>query len=437
MDQTTPVPPSNAAAPLQPEPFQPDAVQPNYTVTATHPAPRRSRRRTAFFIGGATALALCIGGGGVALGAGLSSFGNTSAIAASGTDTVTPGSYVPTSPFSGGPSTGSGAPSTGSGTGTQGSTTTQSSATAATDDQKVGVVTIVSNLYYSDSAEAAGTGIVLTANGKILTNNHVISGSTSIAVTIESTGETYQAEVIGTDSTNDIAVLQLVDSDGDAVTGLDTATLDQDALAVSDTVTSVGNAEGTGDLVSATGTVTALDQDITVGSETSSSVTESLTGLIEIDADVVSGDSGGPLIDAEGEVTGIVTAASSGTADITGYAIPIETALTIAQQIVTGDATSGTVTIGLPAFLGVELAQTQAGTGVVVGGVIEGTGAATSGIVAGDTITAFDGTAVATSDELSAAVAAHSIGDSVTVTYTTAAGASNTVTVVLTAGPAD
>jgi S1-C subfamily serine protease len=404
-------------------------VTPDFVVTSTEPvAPAKPRRRTMFFfIGGATALALCMGGGGVALGASITAANNANAIAASGTtETVVPGSYLPTSPFGGDSSTYGGGQSYSGGTSTA---TTESTATAATDEQKLGVVTIVSDLYYSDSSQAAGTGIVLSASGQILTNNHVIEGATSIEVTIESTGKTYQADVVGTDATDDVAVLQLV-----GASGLTTATIDEDALAVADAVTSVGNAEGTGDLVAAAGTVTALNQDITVGSE-STGESESLTGLIQIDADVVSGDSGGPLVDAEGEVTGIVTAASSGTADIVGYAIPIETALTIAAQILAGDE-SGNVSIGAPAFLGVQLATEQTAAGVVLGGAIDGTPAASAGLVAGDVITAFDGVAVTTVDQLSAAVALHEVGDTATVTYTNAAGASQTVTVTLMAGPA-
>ena len=389
-----------------------------YVVTSTDVAPRRRKRATMFIVGGATALALCIGGGGVAVGASIAAANNQGAIAAleqSSFGTVQPGNYQPTSPFGG-----SGSSST--------------TATAATDAQKLGVVTIVSDLYYSDSSQAAGTGIVLSADGQILTNNHVVEGATSIEVTIESTGETYQAKVVGTDATDDIAVLQLQTSSGKAVSGLTTAALDADSLAVGDAVTSVGNAEGTGDLVAAAGTVTALNQNITVGNEGTGS-SESLTGLIQIDADVVSGDSGGPLVDAEGEVTGVVTAASSGTTDITGFAIPITTALSIADQILGGDE-SGNVSIGAPAFLGVQLATTQGAAGVTLAGTVEGTPAATAGLAAGDVITAVDGVAVATTDALSAAIAAHEVGDSVTLSYTTAAGAASIVVVTLMAGPA-
>jgi S1-C subfamily serine protease len=411
-----------------------------YVVTstqATDPArAARSRRKrtTLFVVGGATALALCMGGGGVALGASITAANNQSAIAAleqSSFGAVQPGNFQETTPFGGVTGSGTGY---GYGSGTDTATSTSTAATAATDAQKIGVVTIVSDLYYSETSQAAGTGIVLSSSGQILTNNHVIEGSTSIEATIESTGETYQAEVVGTDATDDIAVLQLVTDSGKQTSGLTTATLDDDVLALGDAITSVGNAEGTGDLVAAAGTVTALDESITVGNEGTGS-SESLTGLIQIDADVVSGDSGGPLVDAEGEVTGVVTAASSGTTDITGFAIPISTALSIAEQILAGDE-SGNVSIGAPAFLGVQLATTQTAAGVTLGGAIAGTPAATAGLVAGNVITAVDGVAVTTTDALSALIAAHEVGDSVTLSYTTAAVLASTATVTLMAGPA-
>jgi S1-C subfamily serine protease len=396
--------------------------------TSPAAAPKNHRRRTTLLIvGGATAMALCIGGGGIAVGVGIGTLSNlassSTAVAAEGsTVTTLPGSFRPSSPYGDGYGSDSG-------TGSTGTATTQSAATAASDEQKAGVVTILSDLGYGGEGQAAGTGIILTSSGRILTNNHVIDGSTSIEVTVETTGKTYQADVVGYDATNDVAVLQLV-----GASGLTPATLDDDTVALADAVTSIGNAEGTGDLVAASGAVTALDESITVGNE-STGASESLSGLIEIDAAVVSGDSGGPLVDDEGEVIGVVTAASSGSAVITGYAIPIETAMTIVQQIVSGTE-SGTVSIGLPAFLGVQLATTQTAAGAVLGGVIDGTGASAAGLAAGDTVTSVDGVAVASAAELSTAIAAHEVGDSVVIGYITAAGAAASATVTLTAGPA-
>jgi S1-C subfamily serine protease len=327
------------------------------------------------------------------------------------------------------PGDGSGSSGSGSGSGS-GSTGSQSAATAATAAQKKGVVTINTILNYDASSQAAGTGMVLTSDGTVLTNNHVIQGATSISVTDETTGKEYTADVVGSDATNDVAVLKLRDA-----SGLSTVQLDDDGEpSTGDTVTDVGNAEGTGNLVSATGTVTALDQDIQVQSETGTG-TESLKGLIEVAADIVSGDSGGPVLDSEGEVVGMATAASSGSADVTGYAIPITTAKSIADKILAGES-SDTITIGLPAFLGVQVSGATTTGGVAVAGTVEGSGAAAAGIVAGDTITSLDGTAVTSAEALTSAIQSHAVGDRVTVGYTDANGAAKTVTVTLTAGPA-
>ena len=317
-----------------------------------------------------------------------------------------------------------------------------SSATPATAAQKVGVVTIVSTVDYNPSEQAAGTGTILSASGLILTNNHVIEGSTGIEVTVESTGRTYTATVVGTDATDDVAVLQLA-----RASGLTTARYATSAATTGDAVTAIGNAEGTGDLVSASGAITATNQSITVQGDTTDS-SENLSNLIEVNADIVPGDSGGPLLNAGGQVVGMDTAASSGSSQTVGYAIPIAQALSIAKQIESG-VESGNVTLGYPAFLGVELASSSLGsalggipttgdssTGALVAGAIAGTPAEAAGIVAGDTITAIDGTPVGTASALSPLIAAHNPGDSVSVSFTDASGASHTATLTLQAGPA-
>lgn len=295
-----------------------------------------------------------------------------------------------------------------------------SAATAASADQQVGVVTITTTLGYQD-ASAAGTGMVLTSDGLILTNNHVIEGSTAIKVTIESTGSSYAATVVGTDATHDVAVLQL-----EGASGLDTVALDDDGgVAAGDAVTAVGNAEGGGELLAAAGSVTALDQTMTASTDGASA--ETLSGLIEFSAAVVPGDSGGPVFDDEGEVIGMTTAASS--VGSIAYAITIEDALVIAHQIDSG-AASDTVTIGYPAFLGVSLSS----DGSVIAGVLEGTPAASAGLAAGDTITSVNGVAVGS---LSDALGQFAPGDTVALTWTTATGSPSSASVTLIAGPAD
>ncbi|WIE76814.1 S1C family serine protease [Curtobacterium sp. MCSS17_007] len=417
------------------------------TTAVHHPGAKRPRRLGLVLGSGVAALAIIGAAGGTALG--LSSQGATTTSSRSQGTTTLPGGGSGTSGGTGSGTNGSTVPGYGSGSGTDGSgssgtgtgtgtgTSTQTPATPATTAQEKGVVTIDTVMDYDTSSRAAGTGMVLTSDGTVLTNNHVIQGATSITVTDETTGKEYTADVVGSDATNDVAVLKLRDA-----SGLSTVTLDDDGgPSTGDAVTDVGNAEGTGNLVAAAGTVTALDQDIQVQSETGTG-TESLHGLIEVAADIVSGDSGGPVLDSEGEVVGMATAASSGSAQVTGYAIPITTATAIADEILAGES-SDTITIGLPAFLGVEVGSsggsggtTGTTTGVAVAGTVEGSGAAAAGLVAGDTITSIDGTTVTSNDALTAAIRSHAVGDRVQVGYTDASGTARTVTVTLTAGPA-
>jgi S1-C subfamily serine protease len=305
-------------------------------------------------------------------------------------------------------------------------------ATAATAAQKVGVVTINTTLDYNSQEQAAGTGMILSSSGLILTNNHVVEQSTDISVTVESTNKTYKAVVVGTDAKADVAVLKLVGASGLSTVKFDAA----EKIAVGDAIHSVGNAEGTGDLVTATGTVGAVNQNLTVQSDYSTTG-ESLTGLIELKSDVVSGDSGGPLFDKNGDVIGIVTAASSGSANVTGYAINIAQVLKVVDQIESGSATTDIV-IGNPAFLGVSIASTTSSsvTGVPVASAFAGMPAANAGIAAGSVITAVDGVGVTSADALSAAIASHQVGSSVTIAWTDAAGAAHSSVVTLVGGPA-
>lgn len=322
--------------------------------------------------------------------------------------------------------------------------TTQAPATRASTSESTGIVLIETVLGYEDAA-AAGTGMVVSGDGLVLTNNHVVAGSTQISATIASTGETYTAKVVGTDATHDVALLQL-----QGVSGLDTITIDQDDTAdTGDPVTAVGNAYGGGVVMAADGTITKLDSTVTTAAE-GAAQGETLDGVIQIAAQVVSGDSGGALLDADGEVIGMTTAASSGTADITGFAIPIESALTLAQQMANGDE-SGSVSIGYPAFLGIGIGQsatrgsdsrysgygqqTVEGSGVRVGGVFEGTPAERAGLAAGDTITAVDGAALKDETSLSTILASHEPGDSVTVTWVDTTGDTHSESVTLIAGP--
>ena len=309
----------------------------------------------------------------------------------------------------------------------------------ATATQSAGVVLIDTVLPYQN-AQAAGTGMVLTASGQVLTNYHVVEGAGTITVTVATTGQSYQASVVGTDPSNDVALLQLT-----GAAGLTTVKVDDDQAQVGDAVTAVGNAGGTGTLTAAAGTISSLTSSVTAASEGSSSGTETLASMIETTADVVSGDSGGPLFDAEGEVVGIDTAASTGS-EIDGYAIPIARALGIVEQIRSGAETSA-VRIGPAAFLGVELSSgasdyaygygrdASAASGATVGNVISGTAAAGAGLQAGDVITSLNGHAVASATDVGTALTGANPGDQVTIGWTDQSGVAHTATVALGASP--
>lgn len=302
--------------------------------------------------------------------------------------------------------------------------------TDATAAQESGLVYINTTVDYG-SGQAAGTGMILTSDGEILTNHHVVEGATAITVQVVSTGKTYRAAVIGYDAAHDVAVLQLQGASGLTTIKPDSST----AVQVGDKVIGVGNANGDGGSASASaGTVTALNESITVRSDFGGA-SERLRGLIKVAADIIPGDSGGALYDTDGEVIGMNTAASTGSANVSGYAIPIGQALTIAQQIENSDE-SGTVHVGSTGFLGVQMAQSFGGSdGALVAGTIGGSPAESAGITRGSTITAFNGAAISSGAQLSKAVAAVDAGKSVTVSWTDSTGASHAATVTLEAGP--
>lgn len=299
---------------------------------------------------------------------------------------------------------------------------------AAVAALSTGVVLIESQM--SGGGTGAGTGMVLTADGQVLTNYHVVEQSTAVQVTIATSGETYTATVIGHDATRDVALLQLTDA-----SGLQTVTLDDDPVSVGDQVTAVGNSKGAGRLTSASGSVLEVEASITVASETDPNGSESLTGVIATDASAVPGDSGGPMYDAEGEVLGMTTAGSQtqtrrgGTTTVASFAVPIATAMKVVNQVRTGQS-SGSVIVGGKAYLGVSVAS-----GTTVTSVSAGTPAASAGLAAGDRITALNGTPVASQAELAAALGEVRPGDRASLSWTDTSGAKRTASVVLATSP--
>lgn len=360
--------------------------------------------------------------------------GGTAVSADGGTGTV-PGSSGGGSGNSGGGNSGGGSsgggtvPTPGNGSfpfpGNNGSSGSQSKATSA---QQVGVVDIYTVQKYNQ-AEAAGTGMVLTSTGDILTNNHVVEGATSIKVRIVSTGKIYVAKVVGTAPTKDVAVIRLVNA-----SGLQTANFgDSDTVSVGDAVVGVGNAGGTGGTPSAaSGKVTALHRTITASDESGTN-SEKLHDVIVTDAPIRSGDSGGPLYDSDGRVIGMDTAASTSGQQI-GFAIPINDALAITRQIQKGIATSS-IHIGYPGFLGVSVLPSS--SGALVQGALQGGPAAKAGIGAGDRITRVNNTTITNSTQLRKTVSAYEPGSRVSVTYTDPNTGRHTVSVTLATGPAD
>ena len=302
-----------------------------------------------------------------------------------------------------------------------------------------GVVVIDTNLAYQGGA-AAGTGMVLTSSGEILTNNHVVRGATSIRIVVPGTGSTYAAKVVGYDVTDDVAVLQAA-----GAANLRTVSLGTSAeLKVGRTVKAVGNAGGNGSLVTSTGVVTGLGRTITVSDDSGGTAT--LRNLIETDAALEPGDSGGPLLDAAGKVVGMDSAASvsSGFRDVAsrdGYAIPIDRAAAIARRILAGKA-SATVHVGGTPFLGISAASTGSlpghgypAAGVVVVSVVPGGPADEAGLVPGDLITAIGGRAAASPAAVASLVLAKKPGATVAVTYVDAAGATHSARVTFASGP--
>jgi len=325
---------------------------------------------------------------------------------------------------------------------TPGRTLTTAQITARTSP---GLVDVVSTLGYQQ-AEAAGTGLVLTPSGEVLTNNHVIAGATSIKVTDIGNGRTYQATVVGYNQSHDIAVLQL-----QGASGLTTVTLgNSSSVRAGQHVVALGNAGGKGGAPSvATGRITSLGASITA-SDSGSGTSEQLTGLIRHNADIQPGDSGGPLVNSTGQVIGIDTAAAQSqgfqlqSGQTEAFAIPVNGAVASASQIEAG-ASSPTVHIGATGFLGVEIMSAgnaaatgvAAGTGAAVAGVLSGSPASGAGLAAGDVIVSAGGHPVTSPSALQSALEQYHPGDKVSISWTDQSGQPQSATVVLTTGPAD
>ena len=300
---------------------------------------------------------------------------------------------------------------------------------------------VVSISFEAGQLAGSGSGIVISSDGQILTNNHVVAAAADggeLTVTF-SDGSTADAEILGRDPATDLAVIQAQD-----VSGLTVATLGSSAdLHVGDTVLAIGSPLGLDGSVSA-GIVSALNRSITLQGESSpqeqspfggqapsSGTDTAVISAIQTDAAINPGNSGGALINGDGEVVGINTAIASLAQGATseggnigvGFAIPIDAARDIAQQLID----DGTVS---HAYLGVSIADPDDGVGALVGTVEDGQPAAAAGLQEGDLITRLGDTEVTDAASLTAAVRSQSPGDTVQVTFTRD-GSEQTVDVTL------
>jgi S1-C subfamily serine protease len=339
---------------------------------------------------------------------------------------------------------------------------------AVYDEVAPGIVDVSANLQYLGET-AEGTGFVINAAaGLVLTNNHVIDDATSVTVTPVASGKSYQAKVLGYDRSDDVALLQLL-----GVTGLKAVTIGDSAhLTLGTPVLAIGNEAGEGGPPTvAPGVISSLDRTIDA-SDQSSGLSETLHDMLQTNADIRPGDSGGPLANAAGQVIGIDTAAGGGTV-YSGYAIPMNAARSIASRIYAGHA-SPVIRIGLPAFLGALVPasssadprrqardeQRQAGSvisadracitgdtavvpatiaparsGALVDGVLCGTVATSAGLFAGDVITSIGGRAVTTPGSLTTIIDRYRPGSQAPLAWVSPGGSVHTALVTLSVGP--
>jgi S1-C subfamily serine protease len=365
---------------------------------------------------------------------------------------------------------------------------------AAAVKQKVepGLVDITATLKYA-SETAEGTGMILSPSGLVLTNNHVIDGATAVTVSLaDNVHRIYKAQVIGYDSIDDVALLQLTGASALATVSIG----DSAQVRVGTQVLALGDAQGRGGVTPARGSISGLNRSIQATDQGSGS-TEDLNHMLQTNAQIQQGDSGGALANSAGQVIGMVTAANTPPdgqpGDSMGFAIPIDTALAIAQKIAAGRS-SATVYIGLPGFLGVEVAQgnsadprqqaagerrsggnpagdnpggdnpggdnpgggNQAGPGCVADGQAPGvprriapaasgalilgvlcdTAAQSEGLVAGDVVLSVNGQVVTTPDSLTTITAKYHPGAVVSVTWEAINGSRHTARIMLGRGPA-
>jgi putative serine protease PepD len=253
----------------------------------------------------------------------------------------------------------------------------------------------------SQQSQAEGTGFVIDTSGHVITNEHVVDGATSVKVHFKD-GKTVSATVVGSDASSDVAVLK-VDAPASELHPLTLG--DSSTVQPGEAVVAIGSPFGLPETMTS-GIVSAVDRTITAPNN------YSISGAIQTDAPINHGNSGGPLLDLNGDVIGVNAQidSDSGGNDGVGFALPINAVKSVANTIIAG----GTVQ---HAYLGIRVGDAANG-GASVGSVVSGSPADKAGLKTGDVVTAIDGKTIENADELTASVAAHAPNDKVTLTVT-------------------
>jgi S1-C subfamily serine protease len=289
----------------------------------------------------------------------------------------------------------------------------------------VGIVDIYTTLGFQNGV-AAGTGMILTRSGEVLTNNHVIAGATKFKVVDVTTHRRYSATVMGYSVSRDVAVLQLARASGLRTVHRGGAL----PLRIGQLVVARGNAQGRGGPPkTARGQIIALHQQIVA--QDASGDSETLNNVIATNAPVVPGYSGGPLQDAQNRVLGMVTAGSS-SGFRRGFAIPLKQAIFLARKIERGKSNT-IVHVGPTAFLGVEIQDSA--NGAKIAKVLAHQPAEAAGLVAGDVITSLNGAAISSRADVRRTVLSLVPGETVSIGWTDASGTAQTGTITPASGP--
>lgn len=268
-------------------------------------------------------------------------------------------------------------------------------------------VTNGSNPFQQYVSSGAGSGVILTQDGYIVTNHHVIEDANSITVRTRS-GDEYNASLVGSDEQSDLAVLKI-----DA-TGLTPAVLgDSTTLEVGDLAIAIGNPLGELGGSVTSGIISALDREMTIDGQTMT--------LLQTDASVNPGNSGGGLFNANGDLIGIVNAKSSGeNVEGIGFAIPISTATDIIDELIANGEVTSRPTLGVSLYnVEDEMTASQLGvdsTGVYIVQIVDGGAADNAGLRSGDRIVSVDGSEVSSASDVRAALNKHKIGESISIT---------------------